>query len=68
MANNGDVQTFTFVNLTAYRYIKITTTSSYHGDYCHTIREIEMMVTLAGIEAKWLPIKVDSEGRVILSP
>ncbi len=68
MANNGDVQTFTFTNPTAYKYIKITITSSYWADYCHTFREIEMMISFPGEEAEWLPIKVDSEGKVVLSP
>ena len=42
LANNGDVQTFTFVNRVKYRYIKVIFTSSYSGDGQVGFKEMEM--------------------------
>jgi len=44
LANNINVQTFTFTNAVAYRYIKVNITSTYSGSYNHAqITEFEMM-------------------------
>ena len=53
MANNTDVQTFTFTNNTSYRYYKVNITTSWDdGSYPHAvgIHEFEMMrdITIRG--------------------
>ncbi|MBA7530540.1 hypothetical protein ES705_22748 [subsurface metagenome] len=68
--DNSNWQEWTFSNTTAYRYIQMIASESWdieYGGICE-VSEAEMMISFLEEEAKWLPIKVDLEGKVILSP